>query len=98
VSLLRECHTYITREASFITGERVAPAVGDRPTLEAMSLTDWFGRHRWVISAPPEVDDGHATFDAASDPLRYEWAAERAYDKRGRLGDEGVTPDDVDIE
>jgi hypothetical protein len=61
----------------------------------------WWPRHRWLISYPPTVDDGH-TFagenDPASDPLRYEWAAERGYDKRGRLGDKGVRADELDLE
>ena len=63
-----------------------------------MSLRDWYRRHRWWFSAPPEVGDEPGAFDPATDPFRYEWGAERAYEKRGRLGDEELPAEDVEIE
>jgi hypothetical protein len=61
----------------------------------------WWPRHRWLISYPPEVDDGHhfaGQNDPASDPFRMDFRAEQNYNMRGRLGDKGVTEEQLDIE
>jgi hypothetical protein len=58
----------------------------------------WWQRHRWLLAYPPTVDDGLAgENDPATDPLRFEFGAERGYDKRGRLGDKEWTEDQIDV-